>query len=111
MFVVICFRYTIHISGYSGDAGDGFITNETTRNINGMKFTTYDVTNDHLQVNNINCATNNGGGWWYNACAIGEPHGSASISPGHFRWKTTMLNGGDAKHLQMIRMMIKKSQI
>jgi len=30
-----------------------------------MQFTTYDQDNDNWHVN---CATDRGGGWWYNAC-------------------------------------------
>ncbi len=36
-------------------------------NVSGMPFSTYDRDND--QDNNHNCASESGGGWWFNACA------------------------------------------
>ena len=55
-------NYTIHVTGYSGDAGD-IMNTDGDSNINGMPFST----TDHRDINN-NCAIREGGGWWYNNC-------------------------------------------
>ena len=66
-------KYRLDVSGYSGDAGDS-LQYEGDYNgdgyyfsyyHDGMKFTTVDQDNDD---NSRNCATNRGGGWWYNNC-------------------------------------------
>ena len=50
--------YMLHISNYSGTAGDAMYYN------NGMKFSTWDRDDDKW---NKNCAQdNNKGGWWFN---------------------------------------------
>jgi len=54
-------NYRMHVSGYSGNAGDALSYND------GMMFTTYDRDNDLAP--NYNCAVRNGGGFWYNHCA------------------------------------------
>ena len=48
--------YRLHISGYSGTAGDGLDYH------NGMKFSTRDRDNDK---SSRNCAQDNKGGWWF----------------------------------------------
>ena len=57
-------NYKLHVSGYSGTAGDSFTT---VRNLNGMQFSTRDRDNDN---SDSNCATLFGGGsgWWFNDC-------------------------------------------
>ena len=55
-------NYRLNIAGYTGTAGDAFIS---SYNINGMQFSTKDRDNDQWSSN---CATNNHGAWWYNAC-------------------------------------------
>jgi len=52
-------NYTLLVSGYSGNAGDAFGYH------NGMMFTTYDRDND---LHPGNCATIDGGGFWYKIC-------------------------------------------
>ena len=58
-------NYKLHISGYSGTAGDGFTT---VRNLNRMQFSTRDRDNDNKYSGN--CAASHGGlgGWWFNSC-------------------------------------------
>ena len=66
-------KYRLEVSGYSGDAGDALQYEDDWYGNglfghyyhNGMKFTTYDRDNDNFY---INCATDRGGGWWYNDC-------------------------------------------
>ncbi|XP_062597398.1 fibrinogen-like protein 1, partial [Saccostrea cucullata] len=58
-------NYRIHVTGYSGNAGDSFAGTCSICN-NGMPFSTYDRDNDnHLT---LNCAVWGKGGWWHNAC-------------------------------------------
>ncbi|CAK8690188.1 unnamed protein product [Clavelina lepadiformis] len=55
--------YRLHVSGYSGNAGDSLT------NSNGRPFSTGDSDND--SVRDMNCATEYGGsqGWWFDYCA------------------------------------------
>ena len=56
-------NYRLQVAGYSGNAGQ-----DSFRYQNGMMFTTYDRDNDLLS--DSNCAVVNGGGFWYNECAL-----------------------------------------
>jgi len=54
-------NYRLRLSGYSGNvAWDGF------SNHDGTMFSTFDRDNDQFKP--YNCATYNGGGFWYHAC-------------------------------------------
>ncbi len=57
-------NYKLHVSGYSGTAGDSFNgwTDETT---NGMQFSAWDRDHDG---GSINCAAKYDSGWWFNNC-------------------------------------------
>ncbi|XP_033970213.1 fibrinogen alpha chain [Trematomus bernacchii] len=59
--------YPIHVSGYTGDAGDAL-----TSSHNGMKFSTFDKDNDKSEGS---CAEMYGGGWWYNDCQAANLNG------------------------------------
>lgn len=52
--------YTLHVSHFSGDLPD------VMANSTGMRFFTKDRNSD--TQGNTNCARNNTGGWWVNAC-------------------------------------------
>jgi len=72
-------NYRMQVSGFSGDAGNaiepvepGFLYSD------GAMFSTYDRDND--QASGGNCATHDGGGFWYKACSYvyvnsGRGHG------------------------------------
>ncbi|XP_071145854.1 fibrinogen gamma-B chain-like [Mytilus edulis] len=59
-------KYRLHISGYSGDAGDGMTE------YNGYYFSTYD--RDHDTQHYINCADDEKlkGAWWFYNCWSGK---------------------------------------
>ncbi|KAM9834434.1 fibrinogen alpha chain [Syngnathus typhle] len=59
--------YPLHVSSYSGTAGDSLATVDATSSVShsGMKFTTWDRDND---TGDENCAATHGGGWWYHNC-------------------------------------------
>ena len=61
-------NYTLHVTGYHGNAGDAFNDDHHERGrSNGMPFGTLDVEND--QKPNGNCAVVAGCGWWYKSCS------------------------------------------
>jgi len=61
-------KYTLRVSGFSGNAGDSLRDTALwgTVNLNGMGFTTNDADNDRWSSGN--CAQDHGGGWWFNYC-------------------------------------------
>ena len=63
-------KYTLTVSGYSGDAGDS-MTNPG-HNHNGKKFSTYDNDNDSASGN---CAILYKAAWWYNGCHYSNLNG------------------------------------
>ena len=89
-------RYKIHLAEYTGDASDCFLISGTTRDINGMAFSTID--NSHGA--NLNCPNPHGAGWRYNSCAYGEANGAGM----YFRW---FYNATGGMMLQTSRMMVK----
>ncbi|XP_072232892.1 fibrinogen alpha chain isoform X2 [Leuresthes tenuis] len=68
--------YPLHVSGYTGDAGDALTMPKSVRapdlSHNGMKFSTFDKDNDKWEEN---CAEVYGGGWWYHSCQAANPNG------------------------------------
>ncbi|XP_035989867.1 fibrinogen beta chain [Fundulus heteroclitus] len=78
-------NYVLAVSGYSGNAGNGFLEgalelfgeNRTMTIHNGMMFSTYDRDNDNWTPGDPSkqCAKEDGGGWWYNRCHSANPNG------------------------------------
>lgn len=68
--------YPLHVSGYTGDAGDALVREESSLGSflshAGMKFSTFDKDNDKWEEN---CAEMYGGGWWYNNCQSANLNG------------------------------------
>jgi len=97
--------YAIHVTGYSGDAGDGMNPTVSTSIQNGMKFSTSDKDNDN---SNKNCATSvlGGGGFWLNSCcyfSLNDPYGSR-----YFYWHhLTDMKLASTELLESSRMMMK----
>ena len=74
--------YRLLVSGYSGSAGDGLITDSWYGNRhNGMKFSTYDRKNDNAPSYVKPCAQHYKGGWWYNWCMQANINGPYSQTP------------------------------
>ena len=91
--------YAIHVTGYSGDAGDGinYTQASSTALINGMKFSTYDQNNGRCS-----CAGPYLGGWWYNCCMYANLNADR-----HFYWHPLFIDGlAPAMYLMTGRMMI-----
>ena len=76
-FYIGSYPYTLHVSGYSGTAGDGLITDyfygppyyhwnlKSSTTHNGMSFATRDCDYDR---SSRNCAKDYRGAWWFNDC-------------------------------------------
>jgi len=96
--------YTLHVSGYSGDAGDSLQFTGTSMTLyhNGMKFSTYDVTNDKYPNPSYGgCSSHRGsGGWWFNCCY----QCCLTCDTYDYSWFT---NPSNDVNLQVSRMMIK----
>lgn len=61
--------FPLHISGYSGDAGDGMVAHH---DLNTMRFSTIDRDND---ARADACTRVCHGAWWYNDCTFANPNG------------------------------------
>ena len=70
-------EYYLHVSGYSGTAGNSF------KHHNLMRFTTKD--NDNDIANGKNCAQDHHGAWWYSNCQdsnLNGPYGNDDYTKG-----------------------------
>ncbi|XP_067939581.1 angiopoietin-related protein 1-like [Watersipora subatra] len=54
------FDYTVHVGGYTGNAGDSLTSH------NKQRFSTFDHDNDYKS--DVNCALIHEGAWWYKSC-------------------------------------------
>ncbi|XP_043910769.1 fibrinogen-like protein 1-like protein [Protopterus annectens] len=61
--------YALRLGRYSGTAGDALMTYSSSLMQDNMKFSTRDRDQD---FSSTNCASTNGGGWWYNSCRYGQ---------------------------------------
>ena len=61
-------NYRLQLGAYNGTAGDSFTTH------NGRPFTTVDRDND--AHSSSNCATTEGGGWWFASCDTANLNGN-----------------------------------
>ena len=98
--------YTLHVSGYSGDAGDS-LSNTTLPLIlqqNGVNFSTYDA--DHDKRYPGSCAVSNGAGWWFGNC--GYSYLTCVYGSDVFSWLSLDTYGlEDSGRLRAARMMIR----
>ena len=98
--------YTLHVSGYSGDAGDSLQYSDNTNGMsiyqNGMKFSTFDQDNDN-RVNESCCQMYGNVGWWFKACF----QCCLNCVNSDFNWQT---NPPNDENLPISRMMIGQTQ-
>lgn len=94
--------YTLHVAGFSGDAGDSLIAENGA---NGMKFSTWDADND--MSDGDNCALAYSSGWWLNACSKANLNG---LYYGGINWWTLIdLQIASNPRIKVVRMMIMKT--
>nr|XP_022307971.1 ficolin-2-like [Crassostrea virginica] len=92
-------NYRMHVSSYSGNAGDSFSYHDN------MDFSTFDKDNDKNPV--YNCALGRFGGWWYNSCHranLNGQYGNVNKSDGinWYAWR------GFEYSMTEVRMMLRK---
>jgi hypothetical protein len=67
-------RYRLNVAGYVGNAGDAMTNANFVNHVaNGRTFSTVD--ND---VTTARCASQGGGGWWYNLCSCSALNNNAN---------------------------------
>ncbi|OXB70037.1 UNVERIFIED_CONTAM: hypothetical protein H355_002795, partial [Colinus virginianus] len=57
--------YRLRLGTYTGTAGDAMTSSNSATVHDNMKFSAKDLDQD---TNSGNCASTNGGGWWYSSC-------------------------------------------
>uniref|UniRef100_H2YHY2 Fibrinogen C-terminal domain-containing protein n=1 Tax=Ciona savignyi TaxID=51511 RepID=H2YHY2_CIOSA len=65
-------KYTLKVTGYSGNAGKYVKSDSLSPRHNGRPFSTKDVDND---TNGSNCAVVYHGAWWYGSCSSSNLNG------------------------------------
>ncbi|XP_052711201.1 ficolin-2-like [Crassostrea angulata] len=78
-------KYTVTLSGFSGDVDNCFTSTTLNNPINNMKFSTWDDDND-LQ-SGYSCASWKSG-WWHKGCSCSNPNGL------YLRGETSLQNQG-----------------
>ncbi|XP_052694402.1 ficolin-2-like [Crassostrea angulata] len=78
-------KYTVTLSGFSGDVDDCFTSTTLNNPINNMKFSTWDDDND---LRSGNCAFSQNSGWWHKSCSCSNPNGL------YLRGETSLRNEG-----------------
>ncbi|CAG2224290.1 Ryncolin-2,Angiopoietin-related protein 1,Ryncolin-1,Angiopoietin-1,Fibrinogen C domain-containing protein 1,Fibroleukin,Fibrinogen-like protein 1,Ficolin-2,Fibrinogen-like protein A,Ryncolin-3,Angiopoietin-related protein 2 [Mytilus edulis] len=66
-------KYSLNVTGYSGNAGDCLDSDGIHGRTNGMNFTTKDQDNDRYVFGN--CAVDSEGGWWFSHCEYCDLNG------------------------------------
>jgi len=94
--------FRLSVAGYSGNIGDSL------RIDNGMKFSTWDIDQDSSAQDCSNAR--GGGGWWFNACGIGNLNGengeSGEVGYHGILW---FLLNQSSRSLKAVTMEIKKN--
>ena len=93
--------YRIHVSGYSGNAGDPL------RIDNGMAFSAKDNDKDLWEGDCSNMR--GGGGWWYNGCGLANLNG-LNLGPkqGGYEGILWYLYAKDNRSFKSSRMLLRK---
>nr|XP_034322681.1 microfibril-associated glycoprotein 4 [Crassostrea gigas] len=82
-------KYTVTLTGFSGNVGDCFTNATINRVMNSMMFSTWDQDND---VTTHNCAVIHKSGWWHRSCNCANPNGL------YLAGETTLYNQGVTYH-------------
>src|SRR6218665_2908827 len=102
-------NYTLHVSGFSGDADNQLMKAPIANKIsNGMQFSTPDVDNDLYSMNRV-CSTVISGGWWFNGCTYVTLNGVFHV-PRKATDRFEYYIGNTKTPISMSRMMIKEVQ-
>src|SRR6218665_3835313 len=97
-------NYTLHVSGFSGDADNGLQWSaDSTKLHDGMQFSAPDVDNDKDPKRN--CANIVSSGWWFNACNFVNLNGLINALPSELSFFEYYISGKKTS-VQMSRMMI-----
>ena len=91
-------NYTLHATGYSGDAGDVMNPSIVANIQNGMPFSTFDRDSDGWSGN---CAQTHGGGFWYKKCFNVNLNSDVTVGS----WRGTINN--TVMYFTTCRMMMK----
>src|SRR6218665_1672157 len=98
--------YTIHVSGFTGDAGNQFYYPNLNSIQNRMNFSSWDSDNDRHSTLNC-CIMMERGGWWYNACGAHSMTGSFGSPKFYNKWLTDLGLATDPE-LDGVRAMIQR---
>jgi len=97
-------NYTLHVSGFSGDADNGLQWSADSGKMHdGMQFSTPDVDNDKNATRH--CANIFSSGWWFNACDYVNLNGLINANTSESNYFEYYLSGNKTA-VQMSRMMI-----
>lgn len=107
-------QYAIHLSGYSGDAGDSLINPPGgAGTVNGAQFSTHDVVSISRSCSQTLPTVILSSGWWYDLCSNGQttanlngiysPINAPVAGNNGLYWLSLQSNG----NIEISRMMIK----
>jgi len=97
-------KYTLHVSGFTGDADNGLQWSVGSGKMHdGMQFSTPDVDND--KDPNRHCANIFPSGWWFNACDYVNLNGPTIVQTTGSNYFDYYISGNKTS-VQMSRMMI-----
>lgn len=98
-------KYKLHVSGYSGTAGDSFSFHD------GVEFSTKDKNNDPI-VSSKDCSVTFQSAWWYKKCKDVDLNGvyvatESGIVHRGIKWETLL---GTTGNLKSVRMKIRQKE-
>src|SRR6218665_2002933 len=97
-------NYTLHVSGFSGDADNELQWSETSgKMLDGMQFSAPDV--DNNKDPKRHCANMYSSGWWFNACSFVNLNGLINALASKLNFFEYYISGNKTS-VQISRMMI-----